>query len=155
MAKEPNSLTPAEQELVGRQELRQRGMSEESINTVMKGIDSARTTKPLTNYRSPPRTIQELAKEVIAIQDACNPLGVSKEYARIVQELRERLTLLECSNDTNVMKYHPILQVLVDKVADLHGIEHGLSIRKELMVDDIIKMTDDEYKEWHKEYKFC
>ena len=37
------------------------------------------------------RTIKELAREALDIQNACNPLGLSKGYARALQELREAL----------------------------------------------------------------
>jgi hypothetical protein len=62
------------------------------------------------------RTLQELAQEAIDIQNACNPLGLSKGYAKALQELRE---LLEQQGYTDVLCKHPINQLWASKLHDL------------------------------------
>ncbi len=66
-----------------------------------------------------PRTLADLAKEALQVQDAVNPLGLSKSYARAVQELRDRLELdgLPCGTDD--IRTHSVNQLWVCKLADL------------------------------------
>lgn len=65
------------------------------------------------------RTVKELAQEAIDIQNACNPLGLSKGYARALQELRWALEVEGKENDTDAIKLHPINRLWLDKLCDL------------------------------------
>lgn len=65
------------------------------------------------------RTVKELAKEALDIQDGCNPLGLSKGYARALQDLRYALTAEGLESGTDVMRYHPINRLWLDKLCDL------------------------------------
>lgn len=66
-----------------------------------------------------PRTVRELAQEAILVQDACNPLGLSKSFAKAVEELRDRLVLNGRSGDTRAICNHPITRLWVSKLHDL------------------------------------
>lgn len=74
-----------------------------------------------------PRTLQALAKEALQVQDACNLLGVSKGFAKAVQEVWENMKAVEeqtKNSETQVVKYasmddlrqHPIVLLWVDKI---------------------------------------
>lgn len=64
------------------------------------------------------RTLQELAKEAMDIQDACNLHGLVQGWARSVKELKK---LLEAAGITNTdqINQHPINKMWADKLADL------------------------------------
>lgn len=66
-----------------------------------------------------PRTLKQLAQEAIDVQDACNPLGVSKGFARALQDLRERLTMDGLPDDTPTITYHCVHQLWASKIHDL------------------------------------
>jgi hypothetical protein len=68
------------------------------------------------------RTIAELAKEAIAVQDACNLSGVVHGFSRAITRLR---TLLEAQGKggTDNVNRHPICVLWADKIADLAGRE--------------------------------
>ena len=61
------------------------------------------------------RTLPELAREALQVQDACNLTGVANGFARAMVDLREHFP--ERSS------YHgnPIVRVWIDKLADLAG----------------------------------
>lgn len=64
------------------------------------------------------RTLQELAKEAMEIQDACNLHGLVQGWARSVKELKK---LLEAAGigGTDQINQHPINKLWADKLADL------------------------------------
>ncbi len=64
------------------------------------------------------KTIQELAKEAIDVQDACNLSGVARSFARVMSDLREH------GMGTSEANYHPIARAWIDKMASLAGIQH-------------------------------
>jgi hypothetical protein len=66
------------------------------------------------------RTIAELAKEAIDIQNASNALGLSKGYAEALQELWDCYPL-----DTLSLWHHPINQLWVSALHEKSGM--GLS----------------------------
>lgn len=66
------------------------------------------------------RTLQELAKEAIMVQDASNILGVTNGMAEAVREIRENGVFA-----TDDIARHPITQMWASKVHDLAGM--GLS----------------------------
>ena len=65
------------------------------------------------------RTIQELAKEAIAVQDACNLSGVMISAAKAVSDLREACPDL----GTRGINRHPVMILWIDKMASLAGIQ--------------------------------
>lgn len=72
------------------------------------------------------RTIQDLAREAIQVQDACNLSGVVHGFSRAITELRE---ILQNENggliNTYEMNHHPICCLWASKIHDLASM--GLS----------------------------
>lgn len=66
------------------------------------------------------RTIADLAREAIQVQDACNLSGVVHSFSRSITRLR---ALLEAQGNggTQAVNRHPICQLWSDKIADLSG----------------------------------
>lgn len=63
-----------------------------------------------------PRTMKELAKEALAVQNACNLSGVAHGFARAMSDL--------CSlvpSGTDARNTHPIAVLWADKIAALTG----------------------------------
>lgn len=56
--------------------------------------------------------LRKLAKDALAVQNACNLLAVLHGAARVVSELREIMSWDEASS-------HPITQLWADKIASL------------------------------------
>lgn len=73
---------------------------------------------------TPQRTLAQLAKEAIEIQDACNPLGLTKAYARAIQELYEIHNRQIGTDDLN---HHPINKMWIHKLASLAYIDIAVS----------------------------
>ena len=65
--------------------------------------------------------LPQLAHEAIDVQNACNPLGVSKGYAAAMQSLADCLRAMGEPADTRQLCDHPIARLWAAKVADLHG----------------------------------
>lgn len=75
------------------------------------------------------RTIQELAREALEMQDACNLSGVAISFAQAVRDLRAALP----DAGTREINEHPIVRLWVDKLRDLAGecgIEHLREVRR-------------------------
>ena len=70
------------------------------------------------------KTIQQLAREALAVQDACNLSGVAIAFARVMVDLREALEAQDEQADTNRLRFHPITTVWVDKLASLADVQH-------------------------------
>lgn len=70
------------------------------------------------------RTIQELAREALQIQNACNPLGLTKGFAEATQDLAEILRA-RGEFSTDAICKHPIYRLWASKMHDLAGL--GLS----------------------------
>lgn len=68
--------------------------------------------------RDEPRTLKELAKEALDIQNASNLSGLVHGWSRSVKELRFRLAEIGVT-DTEAINRHPINQLWADKLADL------------------------------------
>jgi hypothetical protein len=64
------------------------------------------------------RTLKDLAKEALSVQDASNLSGVVHSWSRAITRLR---ALLEQNNKggTHAVNTHPINQLWADKVASL------------------------------------
>jgi hypothetical protein len=63
------------------------------------------------------RTLAELAREALQVQDACNLSGVAHGYVRSICRLR---ALLPEAGTTRINE-HPISQLWADKIASLTG----------------------------------
>lgn len=81
---------------------------------------AARNAPP--EKKMPPRTLKQLADECLQIQDACNVVGLSKGYARAIQDLVEELRRKGLPNDTEAVSKHPINRWWLDKLCSLSGI---------------------------------
>jgi hypothetical protein len=68
------------------------------------------------------RTLKDLAKEALAVQDACNLSGVVHGFARFMSDL------CEMGLDTNARNRHPITLLWVDKVAQLSGYKQDYGV---------------------------
>lgn len=66
-------------------------------------------------------TLQELAKESLAVQDACNLVAVAKGFSVIVSQVRASLAEAGLPNDTETVNKHPIVRVYADKISHLTG----------------------------------
>jgi hypothetical protein len=71
------------------------------------------------------RTLKQLAAEAIQVQNACNPLGLTKSFAATTQELRDRLSADGLPSGTDDIKGHPIFRLWASKLHDLASM--GLS----------------------------
>jgi hypothetical protein len=70
------------------------------------------------------RTLKEMAAEAIVIQNACNPLGLTKTFAKVTQDLADRLRE-EGKGSTSLVCRHPIFCLWASKLHELAGM--GLS----------------------------
>lgn len=61
------------------------------------------------------RTLKQLAKEAINVQNACNLCGVAQAFARAMVDLGEH------TNGTDERNQHPISILWADKIAHLTG----------------------------------
>lgn len=71
------------------------------------------------------KTLKQLAVEAIQIQDACNPLGLSRGFAEATLELRDALAREGKDHGTRSICQHPIFRLWASKMHDLAGM--GLS----------------------------
>ena len=62
-----------------------------------------------------PRSLQQLAKEALDVQDACNLSGVAHGFARVMADLCHHV------QNTDERNRHPIATVWANKIADLAG----------------------------------
>jgi hypothetical protein len=65
------------------------------------------------------RTLQDLAKEALQVQDACNLSGVVHGFSRAVTELREILRATGGDLSTDAVNQHPICCMWASKIHDL------------------------------------
>lgn len=65
------------------------------------------------------RTIQDLANEVLLVQNACNLCGVAQSFARAMIDLGEH-----CHTGTTERNTHPITILWLDKMTSLAGIQN-------------------------------
>ena len=66
----------------------------------------------------PPRSIQELAKEAIEVQNACNLSGVVLSWSQAILDLRANLP----DAGTATINHHPINVMWASKVQSLTGV---------------------------------
>jgi hypothetical protein len=66
------------------------------------------------------RTINELAKEALGVQDACNLTGVLHSYSRAMTDLRE-IARAEGWESTDKLNTHPVAVLYSSKISSLTG----------------------------------
>ena len=69
--------------------------------------------KPLKKGKKTMKTLKELAKEALQVQDACNLSGVAQSFAKVMIELSEH------TNGTKEKNQHAIVKVWLNKMLDL------------------------------------
>lgn len=75
------------------------------------------------------RTIIQLAKEAIDVQDACNLSGVVHSFSRVMTELRELLSKEE-GFSTDKLNQHPICVMFSNKIAILCDSESAVKFNR-------------------------
>jgi hypothetical protein len=65
------------------------------------------------------RTVADLAREAVEIQDGCSMLGLSKGFARAVQELKDALDAEGQYEGTDQINQHPVTKLWASKLHDL------------------------------------
>lgn len=75
------------------------------------------------------KTIQQLAKDAIDVQDACNLSGVVHSFSQVVTDLRTILTN-EGKFSTDRLNTHPVVILYSNKIASLCGSESGLEFSR-------------------------
>lgn len=66
------------------------------------------------------KSIKDLAKEALEVQDACNLSGVVHSFSRAITELRELLREHE-GYGTHMVNTHPVCVAYASKIASLSG----------------------------------
>jgi hypothetical protein len=69
------------------------------------------------------RTLRQLARESLDVQDACNLSGVVHSYSRAMSRLWELLP----GAGTQTINHHPIARLWADKCAHLTGTQTGIA----------------------------
>lgn len=69
------------------------------------------------------KTLQQLAREALDVQNACSLSGVSQSFAKAVLDLRAVLREANGGNppDTLTVNHHPIVRVWLSKLDSLAG----------------------------------
>lgn len=67
----------------------------------------------------PSKSLQQLATEAIAVQDACNLCGVAQAFAKVMKDL------IRHTGGTAEANAHPIAKLWADKIAHLTGTQYG------------------------------
>jgi hypothetical protein len=71
-----------------------------------------------------PRTMAQLAQEAIDIQNACNIMGISKSFAKVVQEVRDLIEVDRKKNPVSFTRHenvnsHPVVRLWASKIHDM------------------------------------
>lgn len=84
------------------------------------------------------RTIKDLAREALDVQDACNLSGVVHAFSRCMTELR---VILEAEGkfSTDKLNTHPIAIMYSSKIASLTGSEDKFSHAYNWVCDQGVK----------------
>jgi len=76
--------------------------------------------------RADTRTLVQLAREALDVQNACNPLGISRSFAKAMLRLSALLEA-EGKGGTRALCEHPIAVAWAHKIMDLHYANFGLT----------------------------
>ena len=90
------------------------------------------------------KAINTLASDAIAVQDACNLMGVVNGFGRAITDLREALTQAKMPCDTTTINKHPICQLWASKIHDLTGMGFSDSIAYAEAYDACRKLAESE-----------
>ncbi len=74
----------------------------------------------MTDTREDTRTMADLAREALQVQDACNLSGVVHSFSRSIARLRVLLREQGTESTTDI-NLHPICQLWADKIRSLAG----------------------------------
>lgn len=69
------------------------------------------------------RTMKDLAKEALDVQDACNLSGVVHSFSRVMTELREVMRSEGYAISTDAINRHYVAVLFSNKIASLTGSE--------------------------------
>lgn len=78
------------------------------------------------------RTMQDLVRNALQVQDACNMSGIVRSFAEDVSRLRTLLELAYKEDgsttkfSTDLLNRHPVCVLWSSKIADLSGSEVGM-----------------------------
>ena len=67
------------------------------------------------------KTLQQLAKDCLSVQNACNPIAIANGYGKALSDLRQALASAGLPNDHSAIKNHPINVWWLCKLCDLSG----------------------------------
>lgn len=87
-----------------------------------------KTTRPVP-------TLQSLAKETIAVQDACNLCGVAQSFALVMLDLGMFV------KNTDERNKHPIARAWIEKLALLSGMDNGAASNRDW--DEVFNLAAD------------
>jgi len=85
-----------------------------------------------------PRTLAQLARESLDVQDACNLCGVAHSFARAMSDLGEH------TRSTDERNTHPIAVLWADKIAHLTGTQNLGQETVMRAYDAVYKLVDEE-----------
>lgn len=71
----------------------------------------------MTTATPPTKSLQQLAADAIAVQDACNMGGVSNSFAAAIRDLNRH-----CDHQTLAVRQHVITKLWIFKLCDLSSI---------------------------------
>lgn len=83
------------------------------------------------------KSLPELAREALDVQDACNLSGVVHGFSRAITALRECLP----NAGTSEINSHPICVLWADKIAHLTGTQNIGNDRTMRAYDDVRKLV--------------
>lgn len=95
--------------------------ADEAMKTVSRQLQSSHVDPTVRK-----RTMKDLAKEALAVQDSCNLSGVVHSFSRAMTELREILRERGVTN-TDEINTHYIAILFSNKIASLTGSESARS----------------------------
>jgi hypothetical protein len=79
------------------------------------------------------KTLQQLAKESLDIQDACNSCGLAQRFAKVMIELHQHPDY----KGTDWLNKHPIVQMWISKFEHLAGLDQSSSLETYGIVADL------------------
>jgi hypothetical protein len=81
------------------------------------------------------KTIQELAKEALDVQDACNLRAVVRGLSRVMDDLWKIAD--EEKHGSDWVHHHPIVTMWIDKLAHLNGSQQNFGTKLDAAYDQV------------------
>jgi 23S rRNA C2498 (ribose-2'-O)-methylase RlmM len=69
------------------------------------------------------KALAEMARDALAVQDACNLTGVAHSFSVACCRLREAMKDAGLATDTESVNRHPVVVLWVDKLCQLAGLK--------------------------------